>query len=87
MALDKKSEKELEDYFKQKLSEAYYQGMAVGVKTVCHAVLDILNDTSIQYAKRIKKAKKFCEKPLKSESKKEDSGAPDVSAEETENEQ
>lgn len=65
MALDKNTQDILEEVFKKKLSEQFHKGIAVGVKTACRAVLDILQDGSKPYASRVEAVKQFCKTPFR----------------------
>lgn len=52
-------EEKIESFFKEKLYDARFQGMAIGVQTLSRVLLDIANKTDIADAEKLKKIKSY----------------------------
>lgn len=59
-------EEKIESFFKEKLYDARFQGMAIGVQILSRVLLDIANKTDIADAEKLKKIKSYLKTEIES---------------------
>ena len=59
-------EEKIESFFKEKLYDARFQGIAIGVQTLSRVLLDIANKTDVTDAEKLEKIKSYLKTEIES---------------------
>ena len=59
-------EEKIESFFKEKLYDARFQGIAIGVQTLSRVLLDIVNKTDVTDAEKLEKIKSYLKTEIES---------------------